>query len=194
MKYNENQKQETRNKILDAAKKSFKRYGYAGIGVDGLAKNAGVTSGAFYGYFPSKEVAFIDAAIDGVKELTDAIMQMRKQHGAKWPSQFIDFYLSQRRICPLEQSCAVQTITSDIMRADVKIKSIFQEELHKAVKAIADGLDNIPDENRKKNAWALLSVLSGGVTLARACNDENIILEITNGVRENALCLTKTSK
>ena len=39
-------KQETRQRILDAAGRGFRKGGYDGIGVDGLAKQAGVTSGA----------------------------------------------------------------------------------------------------------------------------------------------------
>ncbi len=40
-------KEETRKKIIAAVGRCFRKHGYAGIGVDGLAKNAGVTSGAF---------------------------------------------------------------------------------------------------------------------------------------------------
>ena len=48
MRYGPGLKQEARTKILDAAGRGFRRLGFGGIGVDGLAKEAGVTSGAFY--------------------------------------------------------------------------------------------------------------------------------------------------
>ena len=51
-------KQLTHRKMLDAASMSFRSNGYAGIGVDGIAKAAGVTSGAFYAHFGSKDKAF----------------------------------------------------------------------------------------------------------------------------------------
>lgn len=57
-------KEETWRLMLEAAGRAFRSPGYDGIGVDGLAKGAGVTSGAFYAHFGSKAAAF-DAAIVG---------------------------------------------------------------------------------------------------------------------------------
>ena len=146
------------------------RYGYSGIGIDGLAKNAGVTSGAFYGHFASKDVVFKESAIAGIQELTSAIMEVRENNSKDWTGEFIDFYLRNRLFCPLEESCAAQSISPEIMRADSQTKSIYQKELLNAINAIADGLTEIPLQNRIPKAWALLSILSGGVTLARSCN------------------------
>ena len=57
MRYAAGHKEGARTRILDAAGRGFRRLGFGGIGVDGLAKEAGVTSGAFYGHFPSKAEA-----------------------------------------------------------------------------------------------------------------------------------------
>ena len=51
-------KEETRLKMRVAASRSFRAHGFAGVGVDGIAKEAGVTSGAFYSHFGSKDGAF----------------------------------------------------------------------------------------------------------------------------------------
>ena len=62
-------KEETRKRILDAASRSFRTYGYTGVGVDGLAKEAAVTSGAFYSHFGSKSAGFdlaLEAGLDEV--------------------------------------------------------------------------------------------------------------------------------
>lgn len=192
MRATETQKLETRAKILDAAKQSFKRYGYSGIGIDGLAKNAGVTSGAFYGHFASKDVVFKEAAIAGIQELTSAIMEVRENNSKDWTGEFIDFYLQNRLFCPLEESCAAQSISPEIMRADSQTKSIYQKELLNAINAIADGLTEIPLQNRIPKAWALLSILSGGVTLARSSNDDEIIKNIISGVKQSAILLVST--
>ena len=55
MKVSEEYKQLVRRKMVDAAGRGFRKNGYGGLGVDGLAKEAGVTSGAFYGHFKSKD-------------------------------------------------------------------------------------------------------------------------------------------
>jgi len=58
MRYKADQKEETRRKMLEAAGRGFRSHGYSGIGVDGLAKAADVTSGAFYSHFGSSTYIF----------------------------------------------------------------------------------------------------------------------------------------
>ena len=59
-------KEETHQRMLEAVGCGFRDRGYAGIGVDGLAKTAGVTSGAFYAHFGSKGEAFDVALAAGL--------------------------------------------------------------------------------------------------------------------------------
>eukprot|EP01035_Chromulina_nebulosa_P064375 gene64375-88041_t len=77
MRYRDGRKEQTRERILAAAGGCFRRAGYAGIGVDGLAKEAGVTSGAFYAHFGSKRAAFEAALAGGMQELGAAIAAFR---------------------------------------------------------------------------------------------------------------------
>ena len=119
-------------------------------------------------------------------------MEVRENNSKDWTGEFIDFYLRNRLFCPLEESCAAQSISPEIMRADSQTKSIYQKELLNAINAIADGLTEIPLQNRIPKAWALLSILSGGVTLARSCNDDEIIKNIISGVKQSAISVSYT--
>src|SRR3982751_3533465 len=101
MRYGPSHKDEARSRILHAAGRGFRRLGYGGIGVDGLAKEAGVTSGAFYGHFGSKAEAFEAAAIAGLVELHDAIQQLQTTEGGRWLDAFVDFYLTTKRTCEI---------------------------------------------------------------------------------------------
>src|ERR1700712_1064283 len=53
MRYSPEHKEETKRRILLAAGRSFRKEGFNQAGIDGLARGAGVTSGAFYGHFRS---------------------------------------------------------------------------------------------------------------------------------------------
>lgn len=53
-------RQQTRERLLDAAKDAFTREGYAGASVDVIAERAGFSKGAFYSNFESKEAIFLD--------------------------------------------------------------------------------------------------------------------------------------
>src|SRR5438128_1998733 len=117
MRYGPEHKETARAKILTAVGRGFRRRGYDGIGVDGLAKEAGVTSGAFYGHFTSKGEAFEAAALAGLEELRQAVERFRAEEGAAWLGRFVDFYLSTKRTCELGESCALQSLTPEVARA-----------------------------------------------------------------------------
>ena len=131
MRYGPGHKQEARTKILDAAGRGFRRLGFGGIGVDGLAKEAGVTSGAFYGHFPSKADAFKAAAVAGLVQLREAVEDLRANEGDAWLEKFVDFYMSVRRTCDLGESCALQSLTPEVARADRDTKAAYEAEIAK---------------------------------------------------------------
>src|SRR5438105_11061448 len=164
MRYGPGHKDEARSRILNAAGRGFRRLGFGGVGVDGLAKEAGVTSGAFYGHFPSKADAFRAAAVTGLVELREGVEHLRATGGEAWLEKFVDFYLSVRRTCDLGESCALQSLTPEVARADSETKAAYEAELVRVVDAVAEGLIGTPAE-RRHSAWAILAMLSGGVTL-----------------------------
>ena len=155
MRYGPGHKEEARSNILSAAGRGFRRLGYGGIGVDGLAKEAGVTSGAFYGHFPSKADAFKAAAVAGLVELREAIEHLRATQGDSWLEKFVDFYMSVRRTCELGESCALQSMTPEVARADPDTKAAYETEMVRVVDAVAQGLSRGTLTARRKSAWAI---------------------------------------
>ena len=55
MRYKRDHKQATRQRILEAAGRRFKQEGIDGAGVAAVMSDAGLTNGAFYAHFASKE-------------------------------------------------------------------------------------------------------------------------------------------
>ena len=55
MRYGKDQKQATRRRIVEAAGRRFKQDGIDGAGVAAVMSDAGLTNGAFYAHFTSKE-------------------------------------------------------------------------------------------------------------------------------------------
>jgi len=184
MRYKADQKEQTHKRIIDAATRSFKKGGYSGIGVDALAKEAGVTSGAFYGHFSSKKEAFKQAIISGMEELQAAISEMKESKGDEWWDSFAEFYTSQKRTCKLEESCALQSLTPEVARSDVDIRAAFERELCKVAEVASEGQD-------KDKTWAALAMLIGGVTLARAVKSKKLSTEIAAAVKTEVKSLSK---
>jgi len=186
MRYGPGHKEEAKAKILGAVGRGFRRMGFGGIGVDGLAKEAGVTSGAFYGHFPSKAEAFKAAAVAGLVELREAVEALRLAHDAEWLDQFVDFYMSTKRTCELGESCALQSLTPEVARADAETRAAYEAELLHVIEAVAEGLPHGTLPARRKTAWVIMSMLSGGVTLARASDDPKIGAQIASAVKAAA--------
>lgn len=165
------QKAQTRERILAAAARSFRAGGFGGIGVDGLSKEAGVTSGAFYKHFGSKSEAFRESVVQGVNDVIAGVQRMQAEHGKSWWSQFVHFYLHEKRKCSLTESCGLQSLSAEVARADDESRSAFTQELLLVARAMADGPRGSGAPETIEEAYAALATLVGAVTLARAVND-----------------------
>ena len=184
VRYKQGQKKQTRERILEAAGRKFRKDGYSGAGVDGLAKEAGVTSGAFYGHFDSKATAFRESIASGLEQLRGAVEQYQKEHGNLWLDEFAKLYLGEKRTCDLADSCALQSLAPEVGRSDELAQSVFQSELLKVADAVASGLPLVDGKADLDSAWVYLSMLVGGVTLARAIKDEKFGEDIAGAIRD----------
>ncbi|SLN17867.1 HTH-type transcriptional regulator SrpR [Roseovarius litorisediminis] len=184
-------KEQTRARILDAASQSFRSSGYAGTGVDGIAKAAGVTSGAFYAHFGSKDGAFEAALATGMDEVIESIPNFQRDFGPDWVAAFADYYLGEAHRNDLACGCAMTTLSPEVARADPEVHMAYEAKMNKIVGLIADGLSGDSDEARRARAWAMLSALIGGLTLSRAVASPDIANGIAAAVRAAALVASK---
>lgn len=173
-------KAETRQKMIAAASRGFRSNGYAGIGVDGLAKAAGVTSGAFYSHFGSKDAAFDVALAAGLDEVIEAIPNFQKEHGVDWVEAFAEYYMGKRHRRDLECGCAMATLTPEVVRCNPKVHTAFEKKMTQIADLVSQGLAGNSDEERRAKAWAILSVLIGGINVARAMKGAKVADEVAN--------------
>jgi len=159
---------DARQKLIDAAGRGFRVGGYGGIGVDGLAKEAGLTSGAFYAHFGSKADAFTVAVSEGMECLYRGVQSFQESHGEDWIGPFVEFYLGPRMDVALSDACALPTFTSDVSRSSGPTRTAYSEALKRIVELVAKGLRG---RNREARAWQILSLLSGAAGMARAVAD-----------------------
>jgi AcrR family transcriptional regulator len=181
MVYREEQKKITRQRIVDAAARGFRKGGYGGIGVDGLAKEAGMTSGAFYTHFPSKKEAFRESMLQGMAELHEGVRYLQSEYGPEWWPEFVRYYLSAKRTCDLSESCALQSQPPEVARLDEAVRKDFEVELKKVVKAIVDGPSSPTAPQDEASAYAALALLTGAVTLSRAVASKALGEKIAQG-------------
>lgn len=190
MRYSKEHMQETRNKIYQAALSKFRSEGFHGIGVDGISKAAGVTSGAFYKHFGSKANAFREVLSEGLGILRNGIERNHAEKGEKWLEPFIKWYFSRPEgpdcdggdnLLPMQGGCALPTLSPEVARTDEETQAIYEQELLQIVKALKAGL---PKETtmKKQVSWSILATMIGGVALARAVQDEDLAEEIAKSM------------
>ena len=188
MRYRPGYKAETRERILGAAERAFGTHGYNGIGVDGLAQQAGITSGAFYGHFRSKAEVFRAAVGAGLLRLRCGIEDFHARPGPGWVRPFMQAYLAP----PFRQGqvggCALPSLGSEVARADAQTRSCYEAELLRLVSTLVASLPPDGDPGAglpaRQRAWAMLALLAGGATMARAVEDAGVALEIAAAVTD----------
>ena len=180
---------ESRARILAGAGRAFRSLGFSGAGVDGLAKASGVTSGAFYTHFESKADAFRQTVVVGMRDLQGAIRNLQAETGPKWLLRFVDMYLGEKRTCDLSESCALQSLTGEVARADSDTREAYEAELRGVIDSVAEGVDGSTRSARRRKGIAMLALLAGGVSLARAVHAPALSEEIASAIRHAVLGL-----
>ena len=174
MRYASNHKQVTRSRLLAATGALAKKQGFAATGVDALTAAAGLTSGAFYSHFGSK------------KELLEAIIENELNRSLEMfsvdtPAQFmatVNTYLSETHVASPESGCAVPALTSEIARAGESTQAVFEQ----GIVRVKERIFALVQDDAK--AWAIISMLVGAVSIARAMPTPQARAPLLKGVRQ----------
>lgn len=159
----EKQKQQSRAKILKAAATLFGKQGLQATGIDQIMKKAGLTAGAFYAHFDSKEQL--------IEEVLWSALPIHQHIPAQ---EFVAHYLTQEHRDHPESACPLATLGSDLARADRAMKLRISKRLNSLIEErIAKKGSAMP----KKKALASLSLAVGAMILARITKDTELSVE-----------------
>jgi TetR/AcrR family transcriptional regulator, transcriptional repressor for nem operon len=181
MRYSREKQASNRTAIVTAATKLFKEKGFAGVGIDSIAKAAGLTSGALYSQFSSKEDVF-DAVLES--QLEGLLARWLQFRGTRpdWLEAGISQYLSFPHCENVGGGCPVTSLSRDAARRK-KTRCRYQVRLT----ATVEGLREAVGAGSRDRLWALYSLMVGGMTLARGMEDEAAAKEVLDACRKSAL-------
>src|SRR3954449_7285619 len=164
MRYPKDQKQATRRRILEAAGRRFKQEGIDGAGVAAVMSDAGLTNGAFYAHFKSKEDLVANV-------LADQLRAQRESFNAE-PSNrvgleaFVRFYLSPEHRDQCADGCPSAALLDEIVRRPATTRQVFTDEELAVADEIAARLDPANAQAARTDALMLLGLMVGTVQLA----------------------------
>ena len=185
MRYGKDQKQATRQRILEAAGRRFKHDGIDGAGVATLMSDAGLTNGAFYAHFASKEDLVANVLAD----------QLRAQH-ERLDSQpadrvgleaFVRSYLSPQHRDESADGCPSAALLDEIARRPAATRQVFTDELMAEIDDIASRLDPADLEAARVDALTVFGLMVGTLQLARALTDRDLSDRLLDQGVETAL-------
>src|SRR4051812_10335497 len=172
MRYGKDQKQATRQRILEVAGRRFKQDGIDGAGVAAVMSDAGLTNGAFYAHFASKEDLVANV-------LVDQLRAQRQSFAAQPPDRagletIIRAYLSPQHRDQCADGCPSAALLDEIGRRPASTKQAFTDELLGIADDIAARLDPTGDKATRTDALALFGTMIGTLPLARALTDREL--------------------
>jgi TetR/AcrR family transcriptional repressor of nem operon len=172
LRYPPDQKAKARKALVQAGARSLKTCGFNGIGVDGLAASAGVTSGAFYSNFPNKE-AMLEAVIDAFvgEPFLSNTDSVTVADGRSLLETFVEDYLSIHHTADPADGCVMPALSADVSRAQPSVQEAFERKISALAKRIASVLDGDPSD-RDRRAWSIVCLMVGGIAISRGMTDD----------------------
>jgi TetR/AcrR family transcriptional repressor of nem operon len=162
MPQNPARKARTRAEILDHAARLFRLRGHAGTNIDDIMLAAGLTRGAFYAHFASKDDLFAEAIRTGQGLLG-------RLRGGE-PAAVLKAYLDKTNLAATAQGCTLAALPGDVARATLAARLAYANVVYATIAELARG------KPRKLDADATVAAILavGAVTLARAAGDTRL--------------------
>jgi TetR/AcrR family transcriptional repressor of nem operon len=159
---------ENRVALLRAASHLFRQRGIDGVGVAEVAKAAGLTHGALYAHFPSKEAlvaeAFaygFDANMVGARAWAHDRRRSLEEHLA--------VLLSTEARDNLETGCPMTASASEIARHGDAVSARFKSAFDEIVTMLEASLAEVaPKSKRRRLAVAAVAAEIGAIAVSRA--------------------------
>ena len=173
MRYSKEHKEQTRERILQAAGRVFKKKGYTGGGIDAVMREAGLTHGGFYAHFRNKKALFAETLEHNAQRSRQSHHERnRGLEGEDWIQAMSHFYLSPEHREHVAEGCPMPPLLSEIGRVEPEAQKTFEEVLVNWRDDLAEHMPQESPEERSAAALSLLVSMIGGLTLSRAVHSE----------------------
>ena len=187
-RYGAEHKQATRRRMIETSGRRFKSDGIEGSGIATLVADAGLTNGAFYGHFSSKDDLVAAVVTD---QLATQVALLDSLPAGPGLAAFIRDYLSAAHRDDPATGCPSAALLDEIGRCDAATRRAYTTGVRSVIAAIARHLEDGDDQASpaEERATALVGLLVGSLQLARAVEDRALSDRVLAAARANALAL-----
>lgn len=169
MRYSEDHKARTHQRIIEEAALRFRRDGVGATGLQPLMKALGLTHGGFYAHFKSKDDLVETALQHAVQELASSTEALKKDSEAPLPS-FIANYLSSAHRANPGAGCPLPTMSAELGQRGEP--SATTDAMVRNRLALIE--NNLPGDDAKDESVLVLSAMVGALLLSRSVKDPEL--------------------
>ena len=174
-----------RGKLLDAAISIIRKKGYAATSVDELCARAGVTKGAFFHHFPSKDSLAV-AAANHWSELSAALFAAAPYHRFDDPLDrvlgYLDFRKAMLRGDVAEFTCLAGTMVQEVYGTHPDIRHACEASIGGHAAEVESDIADAIKRYRIRAPWTAESlalhtqaVMQGAFILAKAKGSARVV-------------------
>lgn len=187
------EKAQSRERILSLAGQTIRARGIDAISIGELMKEAGLTHGAFYVHFESRD-ALIAAALE--RALLDgeaAAAAGNRSGGKRTVKSIVNGYLSRTHRDDPAAGCAVSALSGDVARGGKLTRAIMMGKLERYFEAMAETASADDPDSAEEFAMAAWSTMIGAITLSRVFAGDERADRILLAARKAIMTLDETT-
>lgn len=191
MRVSRAQAAENRQNVIDVASRLFREHGFDGIGLKDLMEGAGLTQGAFYKQFASKEDLVAQASAQALEHAARRWSDAAAANPEDPLGAVIAFYLTKGHREAKLEGCPLVALGSDAARQSADVKASFEAGIKEHLQVLSRLISGAAAEERPDGrAMATLSTMVGAVTLSRAVNDPDLARSLLDAAAD---CVRKAA-
>ena len=179
MRYSQDHKAQTHQRIIKEASVRFRRDGIGATGLQPLMKALNLTHGGFYAHFKSKD-ELVEKALQAAAAELDAHCEMLFSQERPLEA-FIDSYLSEWHHTSPDQGCPLPTMSSELGQRGQQsptTDTVLDARLKQIETALAS-------PSADEQSLVIMSTLVGALVLARSVDNPELATRILDVVRES---------
>ncbi len=177
-------KEASHERIVAAAARAIRRSGYGGTGVADIMKEAGLTHGAFYAHFDSREAMLAEAADRAGAEANAAALQVISAAPADQSLRaMVEAYLSKEHLEAVEFGCPTSALGSEMPRQAPEVRRAATRRIKEMIDLVARQSPDWGQPGAHERAMVTVATMVGSLILARAVDEP----ALSDALREAAL-------
>jgi TetR/AcrR family transcriptional regulator, transcriptional repressor for nem operon len=188
MRYGPEHRKGTRRRILAAAARKFREGGFAGVGVDAVMAEAGLTAGGFYSHFMSKGALLAETLWAGPGHPSERLTAgLDGMTGASFLREVVRRYRRRSHRDDVGGGCALPTLAAEVARQGPEARAAVEAYLLQFVKRLGPRMPPGPGLTPDDRVLATAALAAGGIMLARAVGDRDLSERILRACRRLAV-------